>query len=141
MTDLSQPRPRNWGLTAIVFLLVVPALLVAVWTWAALHISYSSGERAGYIQKISQKGWLFKTWEGELAMATIPGVMPQIFDFSTRDNEVAHQLEQHIGQRVSIHYEQHRGIPGTAFGETQYFITSVTSVPDTAAPAAAPPGK
>jgi hypothetical protein len=138
MVDLSQPRPRNWGLAVIVFLLIVPALLIAVWTWAALHISYSSGERAGYIQKISQKGWLFKTWEGELAMATIPGVMPQVFDFSVRDSDVAHQLERHIGQRVSIHYEQHCGIPTTAFGETQYFITSVAAVPEAPAPAGLP---
>ena len=91
---------------------------------------YSSGERAGYIQKISKRGWIFKTWEGELAMANLPGVMPQIFSFTVRNDDIAHQLEKTIGQRVSISYEQHRGLPGTYLGETQYFVTRVSPVTD-----------
>ena len=133
MENFSAPRSKFLGLRIAFFLIVVPAFLLAAWTWSALHISYSTGERAGYVQKISLRGWLCKTWEGELAMATMPGVMPQIFNFTVRDDATAKTLEQRIGQRVSIHYEQHRGVPTNCFGETQYFVTSVTPVTDNGA--------
>ena len=123
-------------LLAVVGLLV---LVFGVWTLFTLNYTYSSGERAGYIQKISLKGWVCKTWEGELAMANLPGAMPQIFTFTVRDDAVAHQIEQLAGQRVSLTYEQHPGIPTSCFGETEHFVVRVTPVTDAAAPAAAPP--
>jgi len=103
----------------------VPALLFGVWTWITLSYSYSTGERAGYVQKLSQKGWLCKTWEGELAMANLPGTMPEIFNFSVRNDRVAHLLQKNIGKRVTIDYEQHRGVPTSCFADTQYYITNV----------------
>src|ERR1041385_6779405 len=101
-------RLRRRGLIALVLIILVPVLLFAAWTWFTLNYSYSTGYRAGYIQKLSQKGWLCKTWEGELAMANLPGAMPEIFKFSVRNNSVAHLLEKNIGKRVTIDYEQHR---------------------------------
>lgn len=92
---------------------------------AALHVSYSTGERAGYVQKISKKGWVCKTWEGELAMVNLPGTAPQIFAFSVRDEAVARQLLDAAGQRAALMYDQHRGVPTHCFGETEYFITRV----------------
>ena len=62
-------------------LLTLVVLVLGLWTLITLNYTYSSGERAGYVQKISQKGWVCKTWEGELAMANLPGAMPQIFTF------------------------------------------------------------
>ena len=93
-----------------------------------LHYSYWRGERTGYIQKISNKGWLCKTWEGELAIMTQPGVAPQIFRFSVRDETVAQKIVKDSGQRVTLTYEQHRGVPTSCFGETEYFVTNVQRV-------------
>lgn len=100
----------------------------ATYTWSALHISYSSGDRSGYVQKLSKKGWLCKTWEGEMAMVTMPGVPPEIFYFSIRDDAVAARLNQSLGKRVAIHYEQRKGVPTSCFGETEYFVTNVKVV-------------
>ena len=90
-----------------------------------LGYSYSEGERAGYVQKFSKKGWICKTWEGELAMATMPGTMPEIFKFSVRDDSVANVLTSTMGQRVSISYAQHKGVPTSCFGESQHYVTAV----------------
>ncbi len=102
--------------------------IAALYVWAALRFSYSDGERAGYIQKFSRKGWLCKTWEGELAMVTLPGALPQLFPFTVRDPAIAASLERTMGQRVAIHYEQHKGVPGSCFGETEYYVTGVRPV-------------
>ncbi|RPH55277.1 hypothetical protein EHM82_05585 [bacterium] len=109
-------------------LLVVAILLFALYVWIALSLDYSEGERAGYVQKFSRKGWICKTWEGELAMVNLPGAMPEIFRFTVRDDAVAERINQNMGQRVRLHYEQHMGIPTTCFGETDYFVTDVERV-------------
>jgi hypothetical protein len=116
---------RNKALVALLVLIIVPVVIIVLWIWIALGYSYASGERAGYIQKISKKGWLCKTWEGELAMANLPGTMPQIFTFTVREDSVAHVIEQNAGKQVSLTYEQHRGVPTSCFGETEYFVTGV----------------
>lgn len=121
-------KKRNKAVIALLILLLVPAVIIALWIWVALGYTYASGERAGYVQKISKKGWVCKTWEGELAMANLPGTMPQIFSFTVRNDSVANVLEKNIGKQVSITYEQHRGIPTTCFGETQYFVTRVQRI-------------
>jgi hypothetical protein len=118
-------RFRRRGLIAVLLIVLVPVLLFSAWTWITLSYSYSTGKRAGYVQKLSQKGWLCKTWEGELAMVNLPGAMPEIFNFSVRNDSVAHLLQKNIGKRVTIDYEQHRGVPSSCFAETQYYITNV----------------
>lgn len=118
-------KVRRWGLIALVLVLVLPALIFGAWAWVTLNYSYSKGDRAGYVQKLSRKGWLCKTWEGELAMVNLPGAMPEIFRFSVRNDSIAHVLQKNIGRRVSIGYEQHRGVPTSCFAETQYYITNV----------------
>jgi len=104
-------KKRHWKLWLVLILLVLPAALFAAYTWVTLHYAYSSGERAGYVQKISQKGWICKTWEGELAMTTVPGTAPQIFQFSVRGDATAHRIEQAAGQRVALAYQQHKACP------------------------------
>ena len=98
------------------------------WTWATLTYNYSDGERAGYVQKLSRKGWICKTWEGELALVNLPGAMPEIFHFSVRDDAVAKRIQQSVGKRVALSYEQHIGIPTTCFGDTQYFVVNIQLV-------------
>jgi len=106
-------------------IVLLPLLLFAVWTWSALTWSYSEGERAGYVQKFSKRGWLCKTWEGELAMVNVPGALQEKFSFSVRDDFVAQHLMSSMGKRVTITYEQHKGVPTSCFGETEYFVTAV----------------
>jgi hypothetical protein len=103
--------------------LVVLLLLLAFYFWAALSWSYSTGERAGWVQKLSDKGWLCKTWEGELALVSLPGSVPEKFYFTVRDDAVAQQLVQVMGKRVSLHYEEKVGLPTSCFGETRHFVT------------------
>lgn len=100
-------------------------LLFGTYTFSTLTWSYSHGERAGYVQKFSKRGWLCKTWEGELAMVNIPGAMQERFEFTVRDDLIAQHLLSSMGKRVSVSYEQHKGIPTTCFGETEYFVTAV----------------
>ena len=112
----------------IAAVLIVPILLFALYTWSTLTWSYSSGERAGYVQKFSKKGWICKTWEGELAIVSIPGTMSEKFYFSVRDDAVAARVNQTMGKRVALVYHQHVGIPTSCFGETEYFVVDVKSV-------------
>ena len=121
-------KKRNKVLMVLLALLLIPAVIVALWIWVTLGYTYAVGERAGYVQKISKKGWLCKTWEGELAMANLPGTMPQIFSFTVRNDSIAHVIEQNAGKQVSLTYEQHRGIPSSCFGETEYFVTRVNRI-------------
>ena len=105
--------------------LVVIALVAAAYVWVALSWSYSSGERAGFMQKMSHKGWLCKTWEGELSMVAMPGTTPEKFLFTVRDSAVAAAIEKTMGSRVTLTYEQHKGLPTSCFGETEYFVVNV----------------
>jgi hypothetical protein len=104
------------------------ALLVALYTFVVLKWSYAVGERAGYLQKLSKKGFVCKTWEGELQLVAVPGSTPEKFLFSVRDEAVAQRLNTTMGKRVALTYEQHIGVPTTCFGETEYFVTDVKEV-------------
>ena len=116
---------RGFGL-----FLVLVLLLGAAWTWLTLHWAYSEGERAGYVQKFSHKGWLCKTWEGELALVTMPGAIPEKFYFSVRDEAVAKRINALAGQRMVLTYQQHKFVPTDCFAETEYFVTDVHPIVD-----------
>lgn len=119
---------RNWGKLTLLTLVAGPILVLSIWTAAALSFSYSSGERVGYVQKFSRKGWLCKTWEGELAMVSLPGTVAQIFPFTVRNDAVAAKVNAAAGKRVALTYDQHIGVPITCFGETQHFVTGVRTL-------------
>jgi hypothetical protein len=107
---------------------IVPVLVFGLYTWAALSYTYSSGDRAGYVQKFSKKGWLCKTWEGEMAVITTAATMQEKFYFTAQNDSVAAQINQSLGKRVALTYQQHVGIPSSCFGETEYFVTGVKVV-------------
>ena len=108
---------------------VIPVLLFTLYAGVVLHWSYSNGFRAGILQKFSEKGWVCKTWEGELAMTTVPGVAPTLWTFSVRDAAVAGRINGMVGGHVKLHYTEHRGVPTSCFGDTQYYADSVVAVP------------
>ena len=109
---------------------VALVLLAALYVWAALSWSYSSGELAGWVQKLSRKGWVCKTWEGELALVSLPGTAPEKFLFTIWDDNVAAQVSKVMGKRVSLHYEEKVGLPGSCFGDTRYYVSGVIASED-----------
>jgi len=117
-------RHRRWP-WVLAGVIISPVVLLALWTVIALNYSYSRGDRAGYVQKFSRKGWVCKTWEGQLAMVNIPGAMQERWDFSVRNDSIAQLITRSMGQRVSLTYDQHEGVPTSCFGETQYFVAGV----------------
>lgn len=122
-------RPAGAALPLILAAIVAGlVLLAAAWTWLTLSYNYSDGERAGYVQKFSRKGWFCKTWEGDLALVNLPGQPAEIFRFSVRDEAVAQQINALVGKRVALSYEQHIGVPTSCFGDTQYFVIGIHPV-------------
>ena len=123
-TTIKKRRVWPW----VAGFIIVPVAIFAAYTWVTLNWSYSSGDRAGYVQKFSKKGWLCKTWEGELAMVTMPGTLSEKFLFSVPDNAVADKINKSLGKRVDLSYEQHVGVPSSCFAETEYFVKDVRVV-------------
>ena len=130
-------KPASWRgqcgrgfilpLLAVLLIIVVLAGVygMIVWKW-----SYSEGERAGVVQKFSRKGWVCKTWEGELNMVVLPGALPEKFFFTVWDDGVAASINRNVGRRVTLHYEEKVGLPTSCFGETRYYIKKVTPLPE-----------
>ena len=106
------------------WVIAVAVIGVAGWFWVSLKFVYSTGQRAGYVQKLSRKGWLIKTWEGDLAMVNLPGAMTEHFLFTVRRDDIARKIENSMGRRVVLTYQQHRFLPGQLLGETEYFIVN-----------------
>jgi len=108
--------------------LVAVIALALLYVWAILAYAYSDGERAGYVQKFSRRGWVCKTWEGDLALVNLPGQPAEIFPFTVRDDVVAAKINALVGRRVALKYVQHVGIPSKCFGDTEYFVTDIRPV-------------
>ena len=137
-------RPARHYRASLLLALVIIIAIGAVYAWLTLSWAYSEGERAGTLQKFSRKGWVCKTYEGELALYVVAGVQPEVWYFTVHDEKAAQQLLAAVGQRVRLHYKEHRGVPTSCFGDTGYFVDSISSVGETVAPTtsvspAAPP--
>lgn len=124
---MAEPTKKS-PIFTLLMVLFVAGLLFAAYLWVALNWSYSVGNRAGFMQKFSEKGWICKTWEGELSLIAIPGAAPEKFIFSVRDPAVAKEIEAAMGKRVSLDYQQHIGLPTSCFGDTQYYVVGVKEV-------------
>jgi hypothetical protein len=118
----------------IFFILIVPVLLLLavgygffVWNW-----NFSEGERAGYVQKLSKKGFVCKTWEGDLSMVALPGAVAEKFAFTVWDDKIAADLNKFVGKRVALHYEEKVGLPTSCFGETRHYVTKVKLIEEPA---------
>lgn len=120
-------RRHRWKIIGILFLAAVVGV-ASLWTFVTLTFSYSEGDRIGYVQKFSRKGWFCRTWEGELAMTPVPGAAPILFLFTVPDDAVAQRVSETEGQKVALHYKEKRGVPSACFGETPYFIVDVRSL-------------
>lgn len=150
---------RHWGKLTIAALIGVPTFVQLARSYIALAYTYSTGDRVGYVQKLSKKGWVCKTWEGELQISNVPGSAPVLFHFTVRSDSVARAIQAAEGKQVALTFEQHPGIPLSCFGDTEYFVKEVrvihpqpgylglpapaaqesTPVPPVSAPPGAPP--
>ncbi len=117
-------RRHRWKFI-IAGILLSPVIVFAIWAAIAVSYTYSDGQRVGYVQKLSHRGWLCKTWEGELAMVSIPGSMPEIFHFSVRNDSLARVIQELQGGRVALLYEQKKNVPTSCFGDTDYHVVGV----------------
>lgn len=127
----AEPKPaarkkRRLWLRVGVPVIGVLILGSAAWTWGALGFVYSSAERTGYVRDLSQRGWLCKTWEGELTALPTPGLADTTssasFAFTIRNDSVARALQLANGHRVTLSYDEHKGVPTTCFGDTEIFV-------------------
>lgn len=114
--------------TVLILALVIPVVLLSIYTWLALHWDYSNGYRSGLLQKFSQKGWLCKTDEGELWQSVVTNVAPNVWYFTVRDPNIKQVLDTLVGKNVRLHYTEHRGVPTSCFGDTNYYVDGVTVI-------------
>ena len=121
---------RNWGKLIVLTLLGLPLAVFGIWAAISLSWSYSSGQRVGYVQKISHKGFVCKTWEGTLYTDIAKGFRSDSFTFTVRSDSLAHFIEKQSGKKVAVHYEQHIKVPSSCFGDTEYFVTKVDTLPE-----------
>jgi len=119
---------RHWGKLTIAALIGIPTIVQLARSYAALTYTYSAGDRVGYVQKLSRKGWVCKTWEGELQISNIPGSAPVLFYFTVRADSIARAIQAAEGKQVALTFEQHPGIPLSCFGDTEYFVNAVRTI-------------
>lgn len=130
MSPITNIFARHKLATTLAIVVLLPVLALATWAVITLSYTYSSGERAGILQKFSERGWICKTWEGELLMSAVPGSAPEKFLFSVRSDSVAAEINRLNGKRVVVHYEQHRAVPTSCFGDTEYYVSGVRAMTD-----------
>lgn len=127
---MPNPFARHKVATILSAVILSPLLVFVLWAVITLSYTYSSGERGGILQKLSKRGWICKTWEGELLMSAVPGSAPEKFLFTVRSDSIADEINRLSGRRVVLDYEQHRGVPTACFGDTEYFVNGVRAMTD-----------
>lgn len=110
------------------FILILAA---GVFFWWKYYYTYSDGFRSGLLQKLSHKGNIMKTYEGELVMSSISStnnvaIASEKFYFSIANDSIAKSLMNFEGKRVRLHYEQKNGkLPWR--GESEYIVDAFNS--------------
>jgi hypothetical protein len=117
---------RKWLRRLVFGAIPVAAIAAVISLWTTVGLTYSRGERVGFVRNLSQRGWTCKTYEGTLAMIAEPaGGAAKLWDFSVRDKGVADRIDSLSGHAVALRYEQYKGVPAACVGETQYFVVGV----------------
>ena len=126
--DKSKFGFRKWIIILIVVLVVINVIVLFIF-----NFTYSEGNRAGVLMKFSKKGYVFKTYEGELNIGGVGNVsgtaqMNQVWLFSVRNQATADSLMTMEGKKVSLHYRQ---VLKNMWwdGETSYFVDGYKVLP------------
>ena len=129
MADLTVKKSSGKKWLLILLLVLIAGFGI---TYLIFNFTYSEGNRAGVLIKFSKKGYVFKTYEGELnigGLGNIPNTaqMNQIWDFSVRDNSVADSLMKLEGKKVSLHYRE--VLKNFVWdGDTKYFVDGIKQI-------------
>ncbi len=122
-----EPPKKKRGYTGFFVKLIIVLLLAGgVFFWWKFYYTYSDGYRAGILQKLSHKGNVFKTYEGELIMSSITStlnvpVASEKFYFSVANDSLARAMMNFEGKTMRLHYEQKKGkLPWR--GESVYVV-------------------
>lgn len=91
--------------------------------WAA--VQYSDGERTGLVNKISHKGLICQTWEGQMLVGNGNNVDPEEYFFTVKDDAVVKQVQDAQGKIATLHYKQY-ALSSNCWGDTSYEVVGVT---------------
>ena len=111
------------------WLMCICIVMLVVWFWWKYYFTYSDGYRSGLLQKMSHKGNIFKTYEGELVQRSVVstggvGIASEKFFFSVEEDSVAKRLQSFEGKNVKLHYKQMNGtLPWR--GDSEYIVDGV----------------
>ena len=109
--------------------LLIVIVVITAFFYFKYFYTYSKGYRAGLLQKISEKGMVFKTYEGEMVLSSVESnsnvaIASEKFVFSVSDEAVAKSMEQIQGKNVVVHYTEKSGkLPWR--GDSHYIVDSV----------------
>ena len=105
-----------------IFLSAIIAILIIYFLFI-YYVTYSEGYRSGELIKISHKGVVFKTWEGEISQG-VSEAQTFVFSVENSEKEVINSLKEMQGETVKLTYKE-RFATFPWLGDTKYFITKV----------------
>ena len=131
-TPVRKRRSRVGRVLGIILLVIV--LVLGGYFYWKYFFTYSSGNRYGLLQKFSNKGNVFKTYEGEMILSSVRSnvnvpLASEKFFFSVTKKRVADQLMNLQGQNISVHYLEKNGSIAWR-GESRYIVDSVWLEPE-----------
>lgn len=120
----------------VIFLIIALAIGIVAGSYFMFG-TYSDGYRVGTVIKLSKKGYIFKTYEGQLNLeffpsstSTTPGISQNIWEFSVSSSTVAKDIEKAVdhGGKVKLYYdEKYYRLPWN--GETKYIVSKIEEIP------------
>lgn len=127
--DFQQKKGASGFKKFLRWLLFICILIFCVFFWWKYYFTYSDGNRTGLLQKLSRKGTIFKTYEGEMVLSSIAStnnvaLASEKFYFSVEADSIAKKLQDYEGKNVKVHYLQKNGtLPWR--GDTEYIVDAV----------------
>lgn len=117
----------TWAL--LIFLVILGGVIY--WKY---YFVFGEGAKAGELNFLVKKGYVFKTWEGKLVQSGLRSKSPNTiqsyeFDFSVANDEIAGRLMSNEGKTINLHYKEYQGsLPWR--GHSQYIVDSIISITD-----------
>jgi len=133
--ETNQTKPSRW--TGVVkktkkvfrWTMYILAILLISFVYFKYFFTYSEGYRAGLLQKFSNKGLIFKTYEGELILSSVSStsnvaIASEKFQFSVLKKDISPMFDTLQGRNVIVHYYEKKGtVPWR--GDSRYIVDSI----------------
>jgi hypothetical protein len=123
------PKKANGFKKFVRWFTLILIIVLGLFGYWKYYYTYSEGYRSGLLQKMSHKGNVFKTYEGELVQRSIVstsnvGIASEKFYFSVAIDSIAKAMQHLEGKSVKLHYQQKNGtLPWR--GDTEYIVDAV----------------